>query len=59
MLLMVEKGFKRAIGHSFYRYAKTNITKTWNIMIEIKGRHIFNIGMKTIYMDGKCCKKFQ
>ena len=42
MLLMVKKGIRGGICHSFYRYA---ITITGKIMIKIKNRHIFNIGM--------------
>ena len=44
MLLMVEKGIRRGICHSTYRYAKAN-NKYMNDYKNIRNRHIFNIGM--------------
>ena len=43
-LLMVEKGIRGGRCHSIYQYAKAN-KDTWKIMIKIKNRHIFNIGI--------------
>ena len=42
MLLMVEKDVRGGARHSIYKYAKSN---NKYIMIKIKNRHIFNIGM--------------
>ena len=46
MLLMVEKGIRRGICHSIYRYAKAN-NKYMKIKIKtkIKNHYIFNVGM--------------
>ena len=44
MLLMVQKGIRGGICHSIYQYAKLT-TNTWNIKIDTKNRHIFNIVM--------------
>ena len=44
MLLTVEKGTRGGICHSVYRYAKVN-NKYMKIVIKMKNRHIFNIGM--------------
>ena len=44
MLLVVEEGVRGGIYHSIYRMQML-ITNTLNIMIKIKNRHIFNIGM--------------
>ena len=42
--LMVEKIIREIICHSIYRHAKAN-NKYMKIMITVKNRHIFNIGM--------------
>ena len=42
MLLMVGKGIRGGIFHSIYQYAKAY---RYKIMIKIKDRYIFNIGM--------------
>ena len=44
MLLMVEKCIRGGRCHSVYWYEKAN-NNTRNIMMKIKNRHIFNIGM--------------
>ena len=43
MLLMVEKGITEGICHSIDM--QKLITDTRKIMIKVKNRHIFNIGM--------------
>ena len=42
MLLMLEKGIRGGICHSFYRYVKAN-NKCMKDIIKIKNHHIFNI----------------
>ena len=42
MLLMVEKGIRRGICHSIYRYVNTN-NKYMEDYKNIRNRHIFNI----------------
>ena len=59
MLLMLEKGIKGGICHSICRYAKVNNKYMKDYKIKIKNRHIFNIGMLTIYMVGQCRKSSQ
>ena len=54
MFLMVEKSIRDSIINM-----QMLITYSRKIMIEIKDRHVINIGMSVIYMDGKCCKSFQ
>ena len=44
MFLMVEKGIRRVICHSIYRYAKAN-NKYMKDYDKIKNRHIINIGI--------------
>ena len=58
MLLMVEKSIRGGICHSIYRYAKAN-NKYMKDYDKVKNRHIFNTGMKIIYMVGQCRKSFQ
>ena len=52
MLLMVKKGIRGGICHYIYRYAKAN-NKYRRIIIKIKNRHIFNIGIYIVYMGGE------
>ena len=57
IILMVEKCIRGGICHSIYRYAKAN-KKYMKIMIKIKYRHMFNIGMEIIYMITQCRQRF-
>ena len=58
ILLMVEKILEEEYVTLFIDMLNL-IKNTWKIMIIIKNRHIFNIGMKIIYMVGQCYKSFQ
>ena len=49
---MVEKGIGGGICYPVNNTRKL-ITNKLKFMIKIKNRHIFNIGMQKIYMDGQ------
>ena len=54
---MIEKGIRGGISHSIYQCAKAN--KKYMKDIKVKKHHIFNNGIKIIYMVGQCRKSFQ
>ena len=55
---MVEKGIRRRICPSIYRYTNAN-NKYMKDYDEHKNSYIFSIGIKIIYMVGQCLKSFQ
>ena len=55
MLLIVEKGITGGKCHSIHRYIKAN-NKYMKYNAKMKNRHILNIGMRIIYMDGQSPK---
>ena len=58
MLLMIEKGMEEEYVTLFID-TQNLITNTWKIMIKVKNRHIFNIGMQISCMVGQFRKSFQ
>ena len=59
MLLTVEKSIRWGIYHSIDITMQKLTTNTLKIMIKLTNRHIFNIGMKVIYIVGQCRKSLQ
>ena len=58
MLLMVEKVLEEEYV-TLLIDMQNLLTNTRKIMIKIKKNHIFNVGMKMIYMVEQCRKSFQ
>ena len=55
MILTVEKKIRGGLYDSIYRYEK-HIINTWKILIKIKNRYSFKIGMHIICTVVQCHK---